>query len=117
MDLHGRVLRKSSKCKASYHVSDNDMGVTNHNPISYFQDFSTEFGMFLFAIGWLYVVLMVAVVEATSPQGSLLGAVFTLLFYGVLPVSIGLYISGSSARRARQRLQNQTTAAAPATQP
>jgi hypothetical protein len=76
-------------------------GLQNHNPISYLQDFSTEFGMFLFAIGWIYVVLMVAVVEATSPGGSVLGAVFTLLFYGVLPVGIGLYIMGSSSRRAK----------------
>jgi hypothetical protein len=68
-----------------------------------FQDFSTEFGMFLFAIGWLYVVLMVAVVEATGPSGNVLGAVFTLLFYGVLPVGIGLYIMGSSARHAKNR--------------
>ena len=30
--------------------------------------------MFLVAIAWIYVVLMVAVVEATSPQGTVLGA-------------------------------------------
>ncbi len=59
--------------------------------------------MLLFAIGWLYVVLMVAVVEATSPQGSVLGALFTLLFWGVLPVGIGIYIMGSKARRRAQQ--------------
>jgi hypothetical protein len=65
--------------------------------------------MLLFAIGWFYVVLMVAVVEATSPQGTVMGAVFTLLFYGVLPVSIGLYIMGSAARRRAQQSSQEAT--------
>jgi hypothetical protein len=82
-----------------------------------FQDFSTEFGMFLFAIGWLYVVMMVAVVEATSPHGSILGALLTLLFYGVVPVSIGIYIMGSSARRAKNNAPNQTAPIPTDTQP
>jgi hypothetical protein len=65
--------------------------------------------MLLFAIGWFYVVLMVAVVEATSPQGTVMGAVFTLLFYGVLPASIGLYIMGSAARRRAQQSSQEAT--------
>jgi mannose/fructose/N-acetylgalactosamine-specific phosphotransferase system component IID len=46
-----------------------------------------------------------AVAEATSSQGSVLGAFFTLLLYGVLPLSILLYIMGTGRRRkaARQR--------------
>ena len=55
--------------------------------------------MLLVAIAWIYVVLMVAVVEATSPQGTLLGAVFTLLLYGVLPLGIVGYLLLSPARR------------------
>ena len=55
--------------------------------------------MYLLLIGWLYVVLMMAVVEAASPQGSLLGAFFTLLLYGVLPVVLLMFIAGTPARR------------------
>ena len=40
--------------------------------------------MILVAIGCIYVVLMMAVAEATSNQGTLMGAVFTLLLYGAL---------------------------------
>ena len=35
--------------------------------------------MILIATAWLYVALMVAAVEATSSQGSLLGAALTFL--------------------------------------
>ena len=59
--------------------------------------------MIIVAIAWMYVVLMMAVAEATSPVGSLLGAVFTFLLYGVLPLSIVLYLMGSPARRAAAR--------------
>jgi hypothetical protein len=61
--------------------------------------------MFLVAIAWMYVVLMVAVVEASSPQGTLLGAVFTLLLYGLLPLGIVLYLIASPARRRMRRAQ------------
>jgi hypothetical protein len=54
--------------------------------------------LYLVAMGWLYVVLMLAVAEAQSPQGTLLGAAFTVLGWGVLPLSIVLYILGTSAR-------------------
>ena len=40
--------------------------------------------MHLIAIAWLYVVLMMALAEALSSQGSVLGAVITLIFYGCL---------------------------------
>jgi len=55
--------------------------------------------MHLVALGWIYVVLMMAVVEALSPQGSVLGAIFTFLLYGVLPLSIVLYVMGAPMRR------------------
>ena len=61
--------------------------------------------MFLVAIAWMYVVMMVAVVEATSPQGTLLGAVFTLVLYGLLPLGIVLYLIASPARRRMRRAQ------------
>lgn len=59
--------------------------------------------MYLVAIGWLYVVLMMAVAEALSSQGSVLGAVITFVFYGVLPLLVVMYIMGTPARR-RARL-------------
>ncbi len=66
--------------------------------------------MLLVAIAWTYVVLMVAVVEATGPQGSVLGASFTLLFYGVLPLAIVGYLFMSPARkRARRAVESRST--------
>ena len=62
--------------------------------------------MYLTAIGWMYVVLMMSVAEAASPQGTLLGAFTTFLLYGVLPLSIVLYILGTPGRR-RARLARQ----------
>ena len=59
--------------------------------------------MVLVAIAWIYVVLMVAVVEATSPQGTLLGAFFTALLYGVLPLAIVGYLLLAPARRRARR--------------
>jgi hypothetical protein len=55
--------------------------------------------MHIVAIAWLFVVGLMTLVEATSPQGTLLGAFFTLLLYGVVPLAIVLYIMGVPARR------------------
>lgn len=63
--------------------------------------------MYLVLIGWLYVVLMMAVVEAASPQGTVLGAAITLLLYGALPIGILMYIGGTPARRRARRLAEQ----------
>lgn len=60
--------------------------------------------MTLVAVAWIYVVLLMAVAEAISPQGSLLGALVTFVLYGVLPLSIVLYIMSTPARRKRRRL-------------
>jgi hypothetical protein len=70
--------------------------------------------MYLIAIGWLYVALMMAVVEAFSSQGSLIGGVFTFLGYGLLPVALVVYIlSSGDRRRARQRDEQALAAAQP----
>ena len=61
----------------------------------------------LVALAWLYVVVMVAVAEALSPQGTWLGAFFTLFGWGLLPLAIVLYILGTPARRrARQAAES-----------
>lgn len=59
--------------------------------------------MYLVAIGWMYVVLMMAVAEAVSSQGSVLGAALTFLLYGVLPLPVLLYILSTPWRRAARR--------------
>jgi hypothetical protein len=59
--------------------------------------------MVLVAIAWMYVVLMMAAAEATSANGTVLGAVFTFLLYGVLPLSIVMYLLNTPARRRAQR--------------
>ncbi|NMM77026.1 hypothetical protein B2J86_00855 [Acidovorax sp. SRB_14] len=55
--------------------------------------------MYLVVIAWLYVTIMMAVAEATSTTGSLLGAAITFVLYGLLPLSIVVYILGTPGRR------------------
>lgn len=59
--------------------------------------------MHLVTIAWMYVVLMMALAEATSADGTVLGAVFTFLLYGALPLSIVLYVMGTPGRRRARR--------------
>ncbi len=70
--------------------------------------------MFLLVIAWGYVVLMMAVVEASSASGTLLGALFTLLLYGVLPLGIVVYLmrtpARAKARRQRAALEDSVAA-------
>ncbi len=53
--------------------------------------------MYIIAIGWLYVTLLVAVNEA-----SIIAGIISFAFYGLLPCSILLWISGSKVRRQRR---------------
>jgi Zn-dependent protease with chaperone function len=55
------------------------------------------------AIGWLYVALMMAVAEAASSNGSLLGAIFTFLLYGLGPVALVIYIMATPLRKKIRR--------------
>lgn len=70
--------------------------------------------MVLVALAWMYVVLMMAAAEAMSPQGTLLGAAFTFMMYGVLPLSIVLYVMGTPARRKARRRAEEAQALADA---
>lgn len=54
--------------------------------------------MYIVPLGWLYVALMMAVAEATSSTGTVLGAVITFLLYGLLPVGLVVYVLGAPAR-------------------
>jgi hypothetical protein len=76
--------------------------------------------MLIVGIAWIYVVLMMAVVEK-----SIVAGLMTFIFYGVLPLSIVLYIMGGPARwrkmraKDRERLPSQEEAkpATPTTPP
>jgi hypothetical protein len=86
--------------------------------------------MYLIVIGWMYVVLMMSVAEATNANGSILGAVVTFVLYGVGPATLVVYLMGAPARnkaiKAREAqaradylasLQSNPAAQAPSVQP
>lgn len=56
--------------------------------------------MYIIAIAWIYVVFMMAITEATIVAG-----IMTFLLYGVLPVSIIVYIMGTGSRKRKRRAQ------------
>lgn len=60
----------------------------------------------LVVAAWLYVALTMAVAEAMSPVGSVLGAVITFVLYGALPLGIVVYILDTPARRRRARARS-----------
>ncbi|MFC5572932.1 hypothetical protein ACFPPF_06720 [Xenophilus aerolatus] len=67
----------------------------------------------LVVIAWLYVAVMMAVAEATATNGTVLGAVFTFLLYGLLPVALVVYLLATPARRrAAKEREAQAQAAA-----
>jgi hypothetical protein len=65
--------------------------------------------MHIVAIAWVFVVVLFALVEATSAQGTLLGALMTLVFYGAVPLTIVLYLLGTPTRR-RARARREVSA-------
>lgn len=50
--------------------------------------------MYLIAIAWLYVVLLVAVADTT-----VIGGVLTFAFWGLAPLALFLWLLGTPARR------------------
>jgi hypothetical protein len=71
--------------------------------------------MHIVAIAWIFVVMLMTVAEATSTQGTVLGAFFTFLLYGVIPLAIVMYLLGTPSRwRARKRAEaDEAQAASP----
>jgi|APGre2960657373_1045057.scaffolds.fasta_scaffold163426_2 mannose/fructose/N-acetylgalactosamine-specific phosphotransferase system component IID len=59
--------------------------------------------MYIVAIAWIYVALMMGVAEATNTNGTVLGGIVTFILYGILPTSIIIYIM-DSPRRKRVRM-------------
>jgi len=68
--------------------------------------------MYLIVITWAYVTLMMAVAEATSPQGTLLGALVTFALYGLLPMGILVYILGTPGRKRKIKAREAAAQAA-----
>jgi len=54
--------------------------------------------MYIVAIGWLYVALMMAITETNVVAG-----VATFLLYGLGPVAIVMYIMGTPGRLRRRK--------------
>ena len=55
--------------------------------------------MYIIPVAWLYVVVMMALAEATNSNGSILGAIVTFVLYGLLPIGLILYFMGSPGRK------------------
>jgi len=73
--------------------------------------------MHIVALAWSFVVLLWALVEALAPGGGPLAALFTLLLYGVLPLSVVLYVMATPGRRRARRRAEQDGANSSAAQP
>jgi heme exporter protein D len=67
--------------------------------------------MWIVAIAWMYVAVMMALAEATNPQGTVLGAVITFVFYGLAPVALVMYLLATPMRR-KARLATEAAEAA-----
>ena len=63
--------------------------------------------LILVVIAWLYVTLMMAVAEASAINGSLLGAVITFVLYGLLPVSIIVYVFSTPVRKRMRKAREE----------
>ena len=70
--------------------------------------------MYIVAIAWIYVALMMSVAEATNTNGSILGGIVTFILYGILPTGIIIYIM-DAPRRKRVRLAREREASEMAT--
>lgn len=64
-----------------------------------------RWNVYLVVIGWLYVVLMMAVAEAMNATGSVLGAIVTFFLYGLLPVALVVYLMRTPQRRKALKAQ------------
>ena len=67
--------------------------------------------MWIVAIGWAYVVILMAATET-----SVIAGIMTFFGYGVLPLSILFYIAGAGRRRRRRADASVRPLEAPATQ-
>jgi mannose/fructose/N-acetylgalactosamine-specific phosphotransferase system component IID len=70
--------------------------------------------LYVIVIAWLYVALMMAAAEASHANGSLVGALFTFILYGLFPVALVIYVlktpDRKKARLAKEAQEAQTAA-------
>lgn len=64
--------------------------------------------MYIIAIGWMYVVTLMA-----ASEDSIAAGVATFLFYGALPCAVLMYILGTKRRRAKRRAQEEAEQSLP----
>ena len=64
--------------------------------------------MYLVAIAWIYVALMMAVAEATNTNGTVLGGIVTFFIYGLLPTALVMYLMGTPMRRRAAKARERT---------
>lgn len=62
--------------------------------------------MYLIVIAWIYVVLMMAVAEATNTTGTVMGGIITFFLYGVGPAGLLVYLMGTPARNKAIKKRN-----------
>ena len=58
--------------------------------------------MYIIAIAWLYVVFMMSITEP-----SVVAAIMTFFWYGVVPLTIVLYLMGTPQRKRNRQLREQ----------
>ena len=64
--------------------------------------------MYIVAIAWIYVALMMSVAEATNTNGTVLGGIVTFILYGILPTAIIIYIMRTPhSKRVRLALEKE----------
>lgn len=80
-------------------------GARAQSAVAHFDLSSGDFeDMYLIAIAWLYVVMIVAVADTT-----LVGSVLTFIFWGLAPLALFLWLFGTPQRR-RQRTRKEAEA-------
>jgi hypothetical protein len=67
--------------------------------------FIRTFKMYIVVIAWLYVVILMAVLEK-----SVVGGLMTFTFYGLVPLSILLYVTGTPKRWKRRKQAERSNA-------
>jgi hypothetical protein len=58
--------------------------------------------MYIIAIGWIYVTLLMAVTETNITAG-----ILTFTLYGLAPLSLLLWLLGTPGRRRRQQVESE----------
>ncbi|HEY6772730.1 MAG TPA: hypothetical protein VI140_02045 [Oxalicibacterium sp.] len=56
--------------------------------------------MHIVAIAWIYVAFMMAITETSA-----VAAIMTFLLYGLLPVSILVYLTGGARRKRKRQMK------------